>query len=746
MMKRLAFIHLSGIIVVLVVSFSSEPFANVTKLHATDSKKMEKPNRLINEKSPYLLQHAYNPVDWYPWGDEAFEKARRENKPILLSIGYSTCHWCHVMEHESFEDPDVARLMNETFVSIKVDREERPDIDNIYMTVCQMMSRGNCGWPLNIIMTPDKKPFFVATYIPKEARFGRAGMLDLIPRVKELWTTQRDEVMKSANQITSALREGLGSPVQLKGEELDQSTLDKAYDQLASNFDSIRGGMGTAPKFPTPHNYLFLLRYWKRSGNENALAMVEKTLQSMRLGGIYDHVGFGFHRYSTDPNWLVPHFEKMLYDQAMLAMAYIEAYQATGKKDYERTAREIFTYVLRDMTDPGGGFYSAEDADSEGEEGKFYLWSEREIRQVLGKDDAEFFIKVFNVDEGGNFGEEATGRKTGDNILHLKKPVAEIALSLNISEEELNRKIQSAREKLFDFREKRVHPHKDDKVLTDWNGLMIAALAKGAQAFNEPEYSVAAGRAVDFILKSLRDKNGDLLHRYRDGESGIKANLNDYAFLVWGLTELYEATFDVDYLKTALELNSELIKNFWDEANGGFYFTSNDVEELIVRQKEINDGAIPSGNSVAMLNLIRLGRITANSDLEQKAAKIGEVFSRVIKQYPSAFTQLLVALDFGIGPSYEVVIAGDSKADDTAAMLEALRKQFLPNKVVLFRASENGAADISRFAEYAKNHRSLNGKATAYVCLNYECQLPTTDVGEMLELLNVKKSRGQKAS
>ncbi|MBI4228387.1 MAG: thioredoxin domain-containing protein [Deltaproteobacteria bacterium] len=707
---------------------------------------MGKPNRLINEKSPYLLQHADNPVDWYPWGDEAFEKARKEDKPILLSIGYSTCHWCHVMEHESFEDPEVARLMNETFVSIKVDREERPDIDNVYMTVCQMISRGNCGWPLNIIMTPENKPFFAATYIPKEARFGRAGMLDLIPRVKELWTTQRDEVMKSANQITSALKQGLGVSGQLKGEELDESTLGEAYNQLTGSFDSDNGGIGTAPKFPTPHNYLFLLRYWKRSGNESALAMVEKTLRSMRLGGIYDHVGFGFHRYSTDPNWFLPHFEKMLYDQAMLAMAYIEAYQATGKKEYEQTAREIFTYVLRDMTDPGGGFYSAEDADSEGEEGKFYLWSEKEIEQVLGKDDAELVIKVFNTSEEGNFGEEATGRKTGDNILHLKKPIAEIAPSLNISQEELNKKIQMAIDKLFKVREKRVHPHKDDKVLTDWNGLMIAALAKGAQAFNEPEYSIAAGRAVDFILKNLVDKNGKLLHRYRDGESGITANVNDYSFLIWGMIELYEATFDVNFLQTALELNNDLIKRFWDENNGGFYFTSDDGEELIVRQKEINDGAIPSGNSVAMLNLIRLGRMTADSKLEQKAAKIGEVFSKAINRYPSAFTQLMVALDFGIGPSYEVVVAGDSRADDTGVMLEALRKQFLPNKVVLFRASEKDASDISRFAEYAKNHISLDGKATAYVCLNYECQLPTTDVGKMLELLNVKVLREQKAS
>jgi len=632
-------------------------------VNASESKKMSKPNRLINEKSPYLLQHADNPVDWYPWGEEAFEKAKKEDKPILVSIGYSTCHWCHVMEHESFEDPEVAKLMNDTFISIKVDREERPDIDNIYMAVCQMLSKGNCGWPLNVVMTPDNKPFFAATYIPKQSRFGRIGMMELIPRVNEMWNTKRDEVLKSANQITSALKQGLEYSNVQATEILDKSVLVNAYNQLASNFDSIHGGFGSRPKFPTPHNYLFLLRYWRRSGDEKALSMVEKSLQEMRLGGVYDNIGFGFHRYSTDAEWFLPHFEKMLYDQAMLAMAYIEAYQATGKKEYEQTAREIFTYVLRDMTDKTGGFYSAEDADSEGEEGKFYLWTDDEIKEILGKDKADLIINVFNVEDQGNFSEEATGRKTRDNILHLRKPLAEIASSLDVSEQELNKSIESARERLFRVREKRVHPYKDDKILTDWNGLMIAALAKGAKAFNDPKYSDAASRAVDFILNNLRDNNGRLLHRYREGEAGIMANIDDYAFLVWGLIELYEATFDVRYLQTALELNNESITHFWDDENGGFYFTPDDGEELLVRQKEINDGAIPSGNSVAMLNLLRLGRITADANLEQKASQIGNVFSKSVKRYPAGFTQFMVGLEFGLGPSYEVIIAGDSKAE-----------------------------------------------------------------------------------
>ncbi len=700
-----------------------------------EPKTMKKPNRLIHEKSPYLLQHAYNPVDWYPWGEEAFEKARKENKPIFLSIGYSTCHWCHVMEKESFEDEEVARLMNDAFVSIKVDREERPDIDGIYMMVCQMISRGGCGWPLNIVMTPDKKPFFAATYIPKEDRFGRAGMLTLVPRIKEVWTKQHNEVLDSANQITSALQQRMKES---HGGELDKSTLKAAYEQLAHSFDKYHGGFGGAPKFPTPHNLSFLLRYWKRSDNKEALDMVEKTLQAMRQGGIYDHIGFGFHRYSTDAEWFLPHFEKMLYDQAMIAMAYIEAYQATGKEEYKKTAREIFTYVLRDMTSQEGGFYSAEDADSEGEEGKFYLWTEGEIRQILGKDEADLFIRVFNVEKGGNFREEATGKGTGRNILYLRRSLPEIASQLKISESELESRLETARQKLFEMRERRVHPHKDDKILTDWNGLMIAALAKGAQVFGEPRYAEAAQRAVDFIFKNMRKPDGRLLHRYRDGQANIEGNLDDYAFLIWGLIELYESTFDANYLKSAIDLNSSLIKHFWDNKGGGFYFTADDSESLIVRQKEIYDGATPSGNSVAMLNLLRLGRITANPDLEEKASKIGHAFSNMVRQFPGVFTQLMVALDFALGPSYEVVIVGNSQSEDTKAMLNAIGRQFVPNKVVLLRPTEKESPDITRIAGFTKNQSSLGSKATAYVCLNYVCNLPTTDINKMIELLSAK--------
>src|SRR3990170_2221406 len=689
----------TGIIIGSIVFFT---LSKEAILKASESKNMEKPNRLINEKSPYLLQHANNPVDWYPWGEEAFEKARKENKPIFLSIGYSTCHWCHVMERESFEDPEVANLMNEVFVSIKVDREERPDIDSIYMTVCQMMT-GSGGWPLTIIMTPDKKPFFAGTYFPKDSRFGRIGMTQLVPRIKEIWTTKRDE-----------------------------------------RFDTVHGGFGRAPKFPTQHNLLFLLRYWKRAGNEEALEIVEKTLQAMRLGGIYDHVGFGFHRYSTDAEWFLPHFEKMLYDQALLTMTYIEAYQVTGKEEYKKTAREIFAYVLRDMTSPQGGFYSAEDADSEGEEGKFYLWKEEEIRNVLEKEEADLIRDVFNVEKGGNFSEEATGRGAVGNILHLKKSIPAIASQLKISEQELEKRLDAAREKLFSVREKRIHPHKDDKILTDWNGLMITALAKGGQVFNELKYAEAAKRAADFILKNLRKPDGRLLHRYRDGQAAVQAHVDDYAFLIWGLLELYETSFDINYLKTAIDLNRDLIKHFWDDISGGFYFTADDGENLLLRNKEIYDGAIPSGNSVSMLNLLRLDRITANSDFEEKAEKIGSAFSKTIKQFPAAHTELMVALDFGVGPSYEVVIVGDSQADDTKAMIKAIRRQFVPNKVVLLRQTEKEEPDIIRIAEFTKSQLSLDGKATAYVCLTYVCKLPTTDISKMLELLNVTIQKNQR--
>jgi len=692
------------------------------------------PNHLINETSPYLLQHAHNPVDWYPWGPEAFERAQRENKPIFLSIGYSTCHWCHVMAHESFEHPEVARLMNEAFVSIKVDREERPDIDNVYMSACQVMT-GSGGWPLSILMTPDKKPFFAATYIPRESRFGLIGMMELIPHIRELWATRRGEALNLSNEIATIIQQ---TSQNTPGKKLDEATLELAYEQLAKRFDGQHAGFGSAPKFPTPHNLLFLLRYWKRGGNQAALDMVEKTLQTMRRGGIYDHIGFGFHRYSTDSQWLVPHFEKMLYDQAMLAMAYTEAYQATGTEDYGKTAREIFTYVLRDMTAPEGGFHSAEDADSEGEEGKFYLWTQEEVLQVLGNEEADFVAKVFNIEKDGNFAEQATRRKSGVNILHLRKTFGELASDLNLSQQDLQTHLEVIRQELFAYREKRVHPMKDDKILADWNGLMVAALAKGAQAFDEPEYAEAACRAADFILENMRKPDGRLWHRYRDGQAGVQANLDDYAFLVWGLIELYEAIFNARHLEVAIELTGDMVRHFWDEDGGGLYLTPDDGESLLVRKKEIYDGAIPSGNSVAMLNLLRLGRMTATSDLEEKAARIGSSFSGSVKQSPSAYTQLMVALDFGIGPCYEVVIAGKARAKDTKAMVKALRTRFLPNKVVILNPGERESPEIAKLAEFTKNQSSIDGRATAYVCMNYNCKLPTTDIGKMLQLLNVR--------
>ena len=694
-------------------------------------------NRLKLEKSPYLLQHADNPVDWYAWGPEAFEKARKENKPIFLSIGYSTCHWCHVMAHESFEDPEVARLMNEVFICIKVDREERQDIDNIYMRVCQMMT-GSGGWPLTVLMTPDKKPFFAGTYIPRESNHGRLGMLDLIPRIKEIWSTQHDEIIKSADQITEKLNMIAQSS---SGPELDKSTLRTAYEQLSGRYSEQYGGFGNAPKFPSPQNLLFLLRYWQSTNDEKALRMVVNTLQFMQNGGIYDHLGFGFHRYSTDSHWLVPHFEKMLYDQAMLAMAYIEAYQATGIKEFEETAREIFTYVLRDMTDKKGGFYSAEDADSEGVEGKFYVWTVDEIRQVLKGDEADLIINVYSINKTGNFRDEASGENTGTNILHLTGSLTEIAFKNKESVDGLKERVEAARQKLFATRNKRIHPHKDDKILTDWNGLMIAALAKGAQAFDEPKYAEAAKRAADFILTDMRREDGRILHRYRDGDTAILANVDDYAFLIWGLLELYETVFDVGYLRTALSLNGEMIKYFWDEQDGGFYFTAEDAEELIVRQKEIYDGAIPSGNSVATLNLFRLARITANTDFEDKANMILRAFSKDVQSAPSGYTQMMVALGFGIGPSYEIVIVGEPEAEDTKDMLNSLGKHFIPYKVVLLKPADQETSDITSIAEYIEYHSSFDGKATAYVCLDFACKMPVTNTDEMLKLLNVSSDK-----
>ncbi len=698
----------------------------MNKLNNKDAK----PNRLVNEKSPYLLQHAYNPVDWHAWGDEAFEKAKRDDKPIFLSIGYSTCHWCHVMEHESFEDPEVAALMNEAFVSIKVDREERPDIDHIYMTTCQMMT-GSGGWPLNVVMTFEKKPFFAGTYFPKESRFGRIGMMDLAPRITELWKTRRGDMLRAADQIYASLK---GLPEDSPGGVPGYPTLDKAYDEFVDRFDPMNGGFGPAPKFPTPHNLFFLLRYWKRAKESKALSMVEKTLKAMRNGGLYDHVGFGFHRYSTDPEWLVPHFEKMLYDQALISMAYIETYQATGQEEYSQVVREIFTYVLRDMTSPEGAFYSAEDADSEGHEGKFYVWTHDELVDVLGEDDARLASQVYNFRSGGNFKEESTGMLTGANIPHMTKSVTEISAELKMAESELAQTLREIRRKLFEARERRVRPHKDDKILTDWNGLMIAALTKGARALGRKDYAVAARKAVDFVLEAMRDSNGRLLHRFRDGEAALEAKADDYAFFIWGLLELYETTFEARYLNIALELNKEFMDRFWDDYTGGFYFTSADATDLLVRRKEVHDGATPSGNSVAMMNLLKLGRLIANPRLEQKAETISRAFAGNLEQFPSGHTQLLCALEFALGSSHEVVIVGKRDANDTEEMFKKLRRSFQPNTVVLFKPEGNGS-ESSSLPEFVDSHGAIDDRATAFVCLNYNCNLPTTEPDKMLELL-----------
>ncbi|MFX1586808.1 MAG: thioredoxin domain-containing protein, partial [Promethearchaeota archaeon] len=617
------------------------------------------------------------------------------------------------------------QLMNDTFISIKVDREERPDIDKIYMTVCQMMT-GSGGWPLTILLTPDKKPFFAGTYFPKESKFGRIGLIDLIKRVKTLWINNKDELLESAEKITSSLQNlSQESP----GNTFNKRILKKTYNQLLSQFDSEKGGFSESPKFPTPHNLLFLLRYWKRTKEQHAIEMVEKTLQEIRKGGIYDHIGFGIHRYSTDRNWFVPHFEKMLYDQALIALAYIEAFQATRKDIYKRTAEEIFEYVIRDMTSPKGGFYSAEDADSEGEEGKFYIWSKTELEKVLDQKEIELIINTYNITESGNYLEEATGKKTSKNILHLNQ----IQI---IEQEDQYLKLEAIRQKLFNHREKRVHPHRDDKILTDWNGLMIAALAKGAKAFSNPKYVKIAQNATDFILHNLKKEDGELLHRYREGTAEIEGFLSDYAFFIWGLLELFEATFNNKYLKIALKLNEFLLKHFWDDHIGGFYFTSESNEELLTRQKEIYDGAIPSGNSVSMLNLLRLSYITGDQTLEEKADILSRVFTKKLEASPLAYTQFMVAADFAVGPTYSLVIAGNSNSKDTLNILQAVENEYLPNKVLLLRKMEQENPDIDKFSNFVQFFDNKDNKATAYVCINKTCKPPSHQIDKILEYLD----------
>lgn len=713
-------------------------------MSSNKSRNEEYTNKLINEKSPYLLQHAHNPVDWRPWGEKAFLKAKKENKPIFLSIGYSTCHWCHVMAHESFEDPDIGKKINEVFVPIKVDREERPDIDNIYMNICQMMTGGG-GWPLTIILTPEGKPFFAGTYFPPEGKYGQLGLKEIIDKVKELWKLNPEEALQSADELVSVLEK----ISKFHGnEELDKSILEDTYNSLKEGFDTDYGGFGMVQKFPTPYNLFFLMRYWKRYSDKTALEMVLKTLDNMRYGGIYDHIGFGFHRYAVDSQWLVPHFEKMLYDQAMIAIAYLEAYQLTENHFYKKTAEEIFEYVLKNLQSPDGGFYSAEDADSEGKEGKFYLWSEDEIRDVLGSE-ADLILELFNIMPDGNFKEESTGTKTGENIFHLN-PENEYLYKISqkgLSLKELNEKIEFARKQLFNTRKKRISPHKDDKILTDWNGLMIAALSIGSRTLWDKKYVESAEKAAEFIITKLY-KNGKLLHRYRDQESAFEGNLDDYSFFIWGLLELYQTTFKIKYLKLAFELNDILLKHFLDKENGGLFFTSDDSEKVLIRKKESYDSSLPSGNSVHMLNLLKMAQISEDEKLKGIAQDIAHCFSQKIKRSPLAHVNLINALDFEWGPSFELVIATPNldKSSDTSHLFESdselsnllkiLGNTFIPNLTLLIKeqTNENWPFTIS---DPFKSKKTINSKITYYICSNKECDIPTHNIMEVLNHLKL---------
>lgn len=677
-----------------------------------------KPNRLIFEKSPYLLQHAYNPVEWYPWCQDAFEKARREDKLIFLSIGYSTCHWCHVMEKESFEDEEVAKILNERYVPVKVDREERPDIDSIYMTICQAIT-GSGGWPLTVIITPDNKPVFVGTYFPKKQMSGRPGLIEILTHISNLWRKDKEKLQRNAETITKEIVSYFEKSK--NDEKIDVKIIVFACEELKKRYDSVWGGFGSAPKFPTPHILSFLLRYWYRTNEKEVLDMVENTLIKMRLGGIYDHLGGGFHRYSTDNRWLIPHFEKMLYDQALLTIVYTEAYLITKNKFYKQVVEEILTYILRDMTSSDGGFYSAEDADSEGEEGKFYLWSIEEIEKTIGEEEAAIFIKTFNLSKDGNFSSYHTSK--GKNILYLVEPLPD----------EIAPKINCIKEKLFEIRKKRIPPFKDDKVLTDWNGLMIAGLSIASRYLDKPLYSEAAEKAARFILNNMDNKKGGLLHYYRQGSAKIEGLLDDYSFFVWGLLELYQTTFKTEYLKEAIRLVDYQLEHFWDEKNGGMFFTPDDMEKHLWRDKQLFDGAIPSGNSIALLNLIYLWHITANKKYAEKVQKLLITFSSEIKRYPPAYAQFLLGIDFAFNNFCEIVIVG-KKDKETKDMITTLNSYYLPDKVVLFKDVDN-SQELIKISPYVEKMEMIENRATAYVCKNFVCNLPATNIQQILSML-----------
>jgi hypothetical protein len=694
--------------------------------HGRQGTEVSTENRLIHEKSPYLLQHAHNPVDWYPWGEEAFEKARREEKPVFLSIGYSTCHWCHVMARESFADEEVADELNRHFVPVKVDREERPDVDQVYMEACQALT-GQGGWPLTVFLTPGKEPFLAGTYFPKHPRGGLPGLTDLLQLVADEWRRDPDRLRAAGTDLLRRLApsrqvpEGGSTPTDPENPAaVTQDTLAKAYADLTREFDPVYGGFGPAPKFPLPHQLVFLLRHHRLTGAPEALAMVERTLDGMRRGGLWDHVGFGFARYSTDRRWLIPHFEKMLYDNALLALAYLEAFQATGRPVWAETARQVFAYVERRLTAPEGAFYSAEDADSEGEEGRFYLWTPEQVTEALAGEDpalASLYCKRYDITPAGNF----EGRSL-PNLVCGTLPDAAPAPGRPPSSLEAD--LDRARLVLLEARERRVHPHRDDKILTAWNGLMIAALARGASILQEPAYAVRAEDAAAFLDANLRRPgDGRLLARYREGEAAYLAYLDDHAFLALGYLELYQATFRPAHLAAALRLLGEL-EDLFADPEGGYFFTGRDAEPLPLRPKELYDGALPSGNSVAALVLQRLAHLTRREEVTAAARRQVEVFLPWAARHPSSFTCFLQAVQWQVGPVAEVVVSGRPDAPETAALLRLLQERHLPLVATLYQPDGAAGRELVDLLPWTRNQIAPDERSTAWVCREGACEAP----------------------
>ena len=675
-------------------------------------------NRLIHETSPYLLQHAHNPVDWFPWGPEAFEKARAENKPVLLSIGYSACHWCHVMEHESFENESIAAVMNEHFVSIKVDREERPDLDHIYQNVVQMLS-GQGGWPLTMFLTPEQEPFYGGTYFPPEDRYGRPGFPRILAAVADAYHRRPGEVTKSIEQIREGLKK-LSSLAASPG-ELSPDILTNAARALANNFDMVHGGFGTQPKFPNPSNLEHLLRYWHTSGNENFLNMAKLATRKMASGGIYDHLGGGFHRYSVDDHWLVPHFEKMLYDNAQLLPLYLNMYQITHDEFYARVARETLTYIKREMLAPEGGFYATQDADSEGEEGKFFVWTKAEVDALLGEA-ARLFCRYYDITGTGNW-------EHGNNILHLTVSLDQTAKMFNKPLDEVAASIESSKAVLFAAREQRVKPFRDEKILTSWNGLMLSGMVQAYNVLGDAEALQAVRDTITFLQgHMLRD--GRLLSVYKDGQAKLNGYLDDYAFLAAALLDAFEATFTPAYFDLAQQLINTMLEEFWDEEQWGFFFTGKSHETLIERTKSVYDQAIPSGTSVATRTLLRLYHYTGKADYLQRAEQVLYLVRQHMEQQPFGVGSLLTTLDFYVRKPQEIVLIGTPDAEDTQAMLRALHQQYIPNKVLFQIDPQQVTAALEALPllrDVLAGKAQVDGKATVYVCHNFTCSLPVTD-------------------